>query len=65
VPRVYKVSYVVIGGNHPGAIVNTEKEPKPGEHMKIGKQEFMILEVIPLVPPRGDFIYLHVTLKPI
>ncbi|NIS82086.1 MAG: hypothetical protein GTO14_18190 [Anaerolineales bacterium] len=63
-PKVYKVSYVVIGGEHPGAILNTDKEPKPGEQIKIGQQSFEILEVIPLVPPRGDFNYLHVTLKP-
>lgn len=63
--KVYKVSYVVLGGNHPGAIMNTEKRPKAGEHIKLGKREFEVVEVIPLIPSRGEFNYLHVTLKPI
>ena len=61
--KVYKVSYVVLGGTHPGGITNTEKEPKAGDQVTLGKMNYTVMEVIPIIPPRGDFHYLHVTLK--
>jgi hypothetical protein len=54
----YKVSYVVKGGQHPGAILNTDHRPLKGDRVK-----FTVLEVIDLMPPRGDFQFLHVTLE--
>lgn len=63
--KVYKVSYVVLGGTHPGGITNTESKPKPGDQVTLGKEKYTVVEVIPLIPPRGDFDYLHVTLKPV
>lgn len=63
--KVYKVSYVVIGGTHPGGITNTESKPKAGDQVTLGKEEYTVVEVIPLIPPRGDFHYLHVTLEPV
>ena len=35
-----------------------------GEILKIGSDEFEILEALELIPPRGDFHYIHVTCKP-
>jgi hypothetical protein len=29
----------------------------------LGEREFTVLEVIDLIPPRGDFHYLHVTIQ--
>jgi hypothetical protein len=63
VPATYKVSYVIQEGNHPGAILNIDHRPLVGDRVKLGEQEFTVLEVIDLIPPRGDFHYLHVTLQ--
>lgn len=61
---IYKVSYVVAGENHPGAILNTSKRPKEGDSVKLGKERFTVVEVIDLIPSRGDFHYLHATVRP-
>lgn len=58
---IYKVSYVVIGGEHPGAIANAEAPPQVGERVKLGKDEFEVLDVVELMPPRGGFAFLHAT----
>jgi hypothetical protein len=62
VSTIYKVSFMVQEGNHPGAILNMDHRPHVGERVKLGEQEFTVLEVIDLLPPRGDFCYLHVTI---
>jgi hypothetical protein len=62
---VYKVSYVVIGRSHPGAILNQEAPPRLGEVMELGGRKYRIVEVTDLMPPRGDFAYLHVALRPL
>ena len=61
---IYKISYVVSGEDHPGAIMNTEKPPEKGEIIRLGESEFTVVEVIDLIPARGDFHYLHATLEP-
>jgi hypothetical protein len=61
---IYKVSYVVAGEKHPGAILNTESRPVRGDLVRLGAQDFVVEEVIDLIPPRGDFQYLHATVKP-
>ncbi len=61
---IYKVSYVVVGGEYPGAIVNRETPPQAGEVVELGGQQFEVVEVTDLVPPQGDFAYLHVVLRP-
>lgn len=60
---VYKVSYVVKGSNHPGGIVNKDKPPEIGEQFRVGDILLEVLEVVELMPPRGDFYYLHATCK--
>jgi hypothetical protein len=60
----YKVSYVVIGGEHPGAIVNEFRRPQVGDHVHIGKSTFEVVEIYEVMPPRGDFAFLHATVKP-
>lgn len=62
--EVFKVSYVVRGEDHPGAIVNVEARPDVGDHVDLGGRGFTVLEVFELIPPRGDFHFLHVTLQP-
>lgn len=61
-PAIYKVSYVVSGEDHPGAILNSETSPHQGDVISLGSSDFEVIEVIDLVPPRGDFHYLHATL---
>jgi hypothetical protein len=58
---IYKVSYVVIGGEHPGAIANADQPPHVGDIVTLGKHQFRILEVLELMPPRGEFSFLHAT----
>lgn len=60
---IYKVSYVVVGEDHPGAILNTEQEPRLGDRVKIGDRTFTIVEVQELIPPHGEFHFLHASLK--
>ena len=60
---VYKVSYVVEGGKHPGAIINTNTEPKVGDVVNFDGRTFEITEVDELMPPSGDFGFLHATCR--
>lgn len=60
---IYKVSYVVEGGEHPGAIINVEKEPLIGDVIKFGGKVFEITDIQELMPPMGDFGFLHATCK--
>ena len=62
---IYKVSYVVVGGSHPGAIINEDEPPKVGDRVRLDGDRFKIVEVIELLPPRGDFAYVHATCEPI
>jgi hypothetical protein len=60
---IYKVSYVVLDRKHPGTIRNETKYPAVGDVVKIGRESFEVVEVLELLPPRGDFGYLHVTCR--
>ncbi len=62
---IYKVSYVIIGGHRRGAVINQEYAPEVGAHVELGDQLCEIVEVQELVPPMGDFAYLHVTCRPV
>ncbi len=61
----YKVSYVVTGEDHPGAILNLDHCPEQGDNIQIGRREFKVVEVIELIPAQGEFHYLHATLQPL
>ena len=60
---IYKVSYVVEGGDYPGSIVNTEEQPQVGDKVQLGAANFEVVEVMDLMPPSDNFHYLHVTCK--
>ena len=60
---IYKVSYIVLGGKHPGTIRNETEYPQVGQTVRIGKYDLEITEVLELIPPRHDFAYLHVTCR--
>lgn len=55
----YKVSYVVEGGGHSGAIINVDEEPIVGEEVVFDGKLFLVTEVTELMPPMGDFGFLH------
>ncbi len=61
---IYKVSFVVQGGTHPGGIQNLDQRPEPGDTLMVGNETFQIVEIMEIIPPRGDFAYLHATCKP-
>jgi hypothetical protein len=61
----YKVSYVVLGEDNPGAILNLEERPEEGQIIELGEKNYKIIEVVDLIPPKGDFVYLHATLEPV
>jgi hypothetical protein len=62
---IYKVSYVVTGKPHPGEIVNMDTPPRVGDRVTLGDETFEVTEVVDLIPPRGEFAYLHATCRPI
>ncbi len=62
--EIFKVSYVVRGEDHPGAILNVRKRPRVGDRVELGERSFEVLEVQELIPPHGHFHFLHVTLQP-
>ncbi len=59
----YKVSFVVEGGEHPGAIINLDKRPQPGDEVTFDGRTFEVLEVMELMPTIGSFGFLHVTCR--
>jgi hypothetical protein len=61
----YKVSLVIPGVEHSGAIVNLRERPQVGQHLRVGDLEVEVLEVMDLIPPRGDFYFVHATCRPL
>jgi len=62
---IYKVSYVVVGGDFPGGIKNEPEKPKVGDIVQIGRVKFQVTEIHEIIPPRDDFQFLHATVKPL
>ena len=60
----YKVSFVVPGRRDVGGIQNLEEKPEPGDIVVLGVEKYEIIDVAELMPPRGDFTYLHATCRP-
>jgi hypothetical protein len=60
---IYKVSYVVVGEPHLGAIVNLDAPPRVGDRVQLGDELCEVTEVVDLIPPRGDFAFLHATCR--
>lgn len=59
----YKVSYVVKDSEHPPTIVNTSKPPQTGDRVQLGRKKFEVVEVLQLMPPRGEFCFLQANCK--
>ncbi|MFN8375769.1 MAG: hypothetical protein U0694_23215 [Anaerolineae bacterium] len=61
---VYKVSYVVQGGEYPGGIKNENQRPEVGDIVQVGPMMFEVMEVQEIMPARDDFQFLHATIRP-
>lgn len=61
---VFKVSIVVPEDPQAGTILNLEKRPAVGDILRLPGGKYKVLEVIELMPPRGDFHFLHLTCQP-
>ncbi|MCP4427514.1 MAG: hypothetical protein GY803_23755 [Chloroflexi bacterium] len=59
----YKVSYVILGGAHTGAIFNVDQRPEVGGKVSFDNNVFEIVEVMELMPPVSNFAFLHATCK--
>ncbi|MGC9400347.1 MAG: hypothetical protein ACP5HM_14590 [Anaerolineae bacterium] len=59
----YKVSYVILDSDYPGAIVTQQRPPQLGEEVQLGEMRCKVMEIKDLLPPMGDFAYLHVSCK--
>lgn len=62
---IYKVSYVVQSGDHPGSIKNEHEEPQVGDKVMVGPIACEVIEIHQIMPPRGDFLFLHATVVPV
>ncbi len=62
---IYKLSIVVPGRRDIGGILNLEKEPKSGDTVLLGREEYKITDLVELMPPRGNFVYLHAICQPV
>jgi hypothetical protein len=60
---VCKVSVVVPGRDYQGAIISTTTLPAVGDQLQIGDQTFEVVEIRDLLPPRGEFHFMHATCK--
>ena len=60
---IYKVSYVVEGGGHPGAIMNSDSYPTVGDKVSFDGNQYQITDIQELMPPIGDFGFLHASCK--
>ncbi len=62
---IYRVSYMVRGQvrgkKHPGLTRDEERSPQVGDIIEIGGDRFRITEVQELIPPMGEFGFLHAT----
>jgi hypothetical protein len=59
----YKISFVVVGGRYPGAIVTVDQRPEIGQEVRFNGNVFTVTEVMELMPPVGNFGFLHATCK--
>lgn len=55
----YKVSFVIEGKEHPGAIIDMPQPPHIGQHVTLDGMIFSIVRIEELMAPKGDFGFLH------
>jgi hypothetical protein len=60
---VCKLSIVIPRSEHAGAIIDTAAVPVVGDRLTLGDVTVEVLEVQELLPPRGDFHFVHATCR--
>jgi hypothetical protein len=60
---IWKVSYIIKGSSQAGGIINLDHPLEVGEIITVGSDELEILEAEELIPPKGEFHYIHATCK--
>ena len=60
---ICKLSIVVPGSEHAGAIIDVPAIPTVGDQLTLGEAVVEVLEVMELLPPRGDFHFVHATCR--
>ncbi len=63
--NIYKISYVIMEKDHPGAILSAHERPQPGDQVKIGSDYFEVFETIDLAPPQGNFYHVQANCRPL
>ena len=58
---IYRTRFVIPGPRDIGGIQDTDRQPQPSDRVKVGEQLLEIVEIVDLMPPRGDFADLHAT----
>jgi hypothetical protein len=58
---VCKVSIVIPGSPHSGAIINTTALPQVGDHLPVGEALVEVVEIKELLPSSENFHFVHVT----
>ena len=62
-PLVCKLSIVIPGSPQSGAIINTSALPQVGDRLPVGDRMVEVLEIKELLPPSGNFHFVHVTCR--
>lgn len=61
---LYRVSVVIPGRRDIGSIQNLIQEPQVGDALVLGQEDYKIVDIVELMPPRKNFIYLQATCQP-
>ncbi len=61
----YKLSIVVPGRRDLGAVHHLNQEPKPGDPVWLNQEKYEIVELVELMRPQNETIYLHATCQPV
>ncbi|MDX1664773.1 MAG: hypothetical protein R3272_13360 [Candidatus Promineifilaceae bacterium] len=59
----YKVSCVVEDSSYTGSVLNCVQPPQVGDEVSFDGAVFVITELAELMPPTGDFGFLHATVR--
>ena len=65
VTPVYKVSVIIPGRRDLGAVHNPDREPQVGDTIVLKQEKFRIMDIVELMPPRKNFIYLQAACRPV
>jgi hypothetical protein len=60
---VCKLSIVIPGSPHLGAILNTTTLPQVGDRLPLGDGLVEVVEIKELLPASGEFHFVHVTCR--